>query len=75
MAIIITQNIDIQLYFLHLQQEACKGSSTTIDVTPNRLTSADTLGYLDLYGGGSDSSPTSHVVALQVLPLKMYQLH
>ena len=36
-------------------KEARKGSSTTIDVTPNRLTSADTLGDLDLYGGGSDS--------------------
>ena len=49
-------------------KEARKGSSTTIDITPNRLTSAsasasaDTLGDLDLYGGGGnlDDSFESH---------------
>ena len=39
-----------------------KSSSTTMDITPNRLTSADTLGNVDLYGGGSnsDDSVKSH---------------
>ena len=50
-------------------KEARKGSSTTIDITPNCLTSAsasadtlDTLGDLDLYGGGGnlDDSFESH---------------
>ena len=57
-------------------KEACKAaSSTPVDISPNRLTSPDTFGDLDMYDGGSNSfeshksrscsrSPTSQNVSV-----------
>ena len=57
-------------------KEARKGSSTTIDVTPNRLNQLTPLViWICMVVAAIHLRPTSHVVALQVLPLKLYRLH
>ena len=57
-------------------KEARKGSSTIIDITPNRQLTPLVIWICMVVAATwtIHLSPISHVVALQVLPLKMYQL-